>query len=63
MKDAGMRIRIEPRLRDDFLKVCHEANLPAAQVIRTFMRNFVEQKKLSNSQIQLFPEHDDKKTL
>ena len=62
MKDAGMRIRIEPHLRDEFLKICHEENLPAAHVIRTLMRNFIAHKQFPNLQFGLFPEYDNEKT-
>jgi len=49
MKDAGLRIRIEPELRDAFIQTCHESHTPAAQVLRAFMRDYVQQhkKKLS----------------
>lgn len=45
-KDAGMRIRIERELRDEFLKTCREQDRPAAQVIREFMREYIATKKL-----------------
>lgn len=41
MKDAGMRIRVEPELRERFISLCHEHNVPAAQVLRSFMREYV----------------------
>lgn len=44
-KDAGMRIRIERELRDEFLKMCREQDRPAAQVIREFMREYIAAKK------------------
>jgi antitoxin component of RelBE/YafQ-DinJ toxin-antitoxin module len=44
MKDAGMRIRVEPELRERFLNVCREQDLPAAQVLRTFMRDYIQSK-------------------
>lgn len=44
-KDAGMRIRVERELRDEFLKVCREQDRPAAQVIREFMRRYIAVKK------------------
>jgi hypothetical protein len=43
MKDAGLRIRIEPELRDAFIRTCHESHTPAAQVLRAFMRDYVNQ--------------------
>ena len=47
-KNAGMRIRLERELRDEFLKLCREQDRPAAQVIREFMREYIAAKK-SNS--------------
>lgn len=44
-KDAGMRIRVERELRDEFLKICREQDRPAAQVIREFMREYIVAKK------------------
>jgi hypothetical protein len=41
MKEAGMRIRIEPVLRDQFMAVCRSQDLPAAQVIRSFIKGYV----------------------
>jgi len=40
-KDAGLRIRVEKALRDEFLEACHRADRPAAQVLRDFMRTYV----------------------
>jgi len=42
MKDAGMRIRVEPELRRQFVNLCRENDVPAAQVLRSFMREFVQ---------------------
>jgi hypothetical protein len=41
MKDAGMRIRVEPELREAFVSACREQDLPAAQVLRGFMKEYV----------------------
>ncbi len=43
MKNAGLRIRIEPELRDAFIQTCHESHIPAAQVLRAFIRDYVTQ--------------------
>jgi Ribonuclease G/E len=43
MKDSGLRIRVQRDLRDKFLEVCRTQDKPAAQVIREFMRDYVEQ--------------------
>ena len=42
MKDVGMRIRVEPELREVFVDICKQQDVPAAQVIRSFMREFIE---------------------
>lgn len=42
MKDAGMRIRVEPELREKFVNLCRDNDVPAAQVLRSFMREFVQ---------------------
>lgn len=41
VKDAGVRIRVEKGLRDQFLDTCRRQDKPAAQVIRHFMREYV----------------------
>ena len=56
MKDAGMRIRIEPELREEFVELCRKNDVPAAQVLRAFMRDFVQShgsKKQKSSGLQL----------
>lgn len=40
-KDAGLRIRVERALREEFLEACRSDDRPAAQVIREFMRKYV----------------------
>jgi hypothetical protein len=45
MKDAGMRIRVEPELRDKFVNLCRDNDVPAAQVLRSFMREYVQGNK------------------
>ena len=40
-KDAGLRIRVERDLRDEFLEACRAQDRPAAQVLREFMRDYV----------------------
>lgn len=42
MKDVGLRIRLEPELRDEFIQTCHDKHVPAAQVLREFMRQYVQ---------------------
>lgn len=44
-KDSGLRIRVQRDLRDRFLEVCRAQDKPAAQVIREFMREYVERQE------------------
>lgn len=43
-KDSGFRIRVQRELRDRFLEVCRAQDKPAAQVLRQFMRDYVERR-------------------
>ena len=45
MKDVGLRIRIDRKLRERFLRACKAEDRPAAQVIREFMREYIEDKE------------------
>lgn len=40
-KDAGLRIRVEHSLREQFVETCRSQDKPAAQVLREFMREYV----------------------
>lgn len=42
MKDVGLRIRVQRELRDAFLAACRAQDKPAAQVLREFMRAYVQ---------------------
>lgn len=53
-KDKGLRIRVDGELRSEFLEACRAHDKPAAQVLREFMREYVQQHKAS-LQIDLFP--------
>lgn len=44
-KDAGLRIRVDRELRDAFVVTCREQNRPASQVIREFMREYIERNE------------------
>lgn len=39
--ESGLRIRVDSTLREEFLQCCHEQDLTAAQVLRSYMRDFV----------------------
>lgn len=41
-KDSGLRIRVQRELREQFLAVCQAQDKPAAQVLREFMRAYIE---------------------
>jgi hypothetical protein len=58
MKDVGLRIRVQRDLREAFLEVCRAQDKPAAQVLREFMREYVEQHEPSG----LGSAHATKKT-
>lgn len=47
-KDAGFRIRVERDLRDKFIEMCRAKDRPAAQVIRDFMRQYIEDNTAAN---------------
>ena len=51
MKDVGLRIRIQKELREQFLEACRAQDKPAAQVIREFMREFVEEHASESQQV------------
>lgn len=42
MKDVGFRIRVQKELREQFLAACKSQDKPAAQVLREFMREYVD---------------------
>ena len=46
MKDVGFRIRVQRDLRENFLEVCWAQDKPAAQVLREFMREDIEKRKV-----------------
>ena len=60
IKDAGMRLRVERRLRQQFTRACRASGLPAAQVLRQFMRSYVEQRQ--SGQSELFTSSDAKRS-
>lgn len=41
-KTSNFRIRVEPNLHEDFLDACKSEDLPAAQVLRSFMKDYVK---------------------
>ncbi len=55
VKESGLRIRVESQLREDFLRVCKNEDLTAAQVLRAFMRTYIE-RRMRGQQVDLFSE-------
>lgn len=41
MKDAGLRVRVEKELREEFVGTCRLQGRHAADVLRDFMRAYV----------------------
>lgn len=54
-KTAALRIRIEPSLHKQFITTCKAQDVKASQILRDFMRQFVEQNA-GGMQTQLFQE-------
>ena len=57
-KDVAFKIRIEENLRRAFVDVCRDEDRPAAQVVREFMREYVQKKDLKIQQ-SLFDENEN----
>jgi hypothetical protein len=53
-KDSAFRIRLDDTLRRSFLLACKQQDKSAAQVIREFMRRYVD-RRVDTSQGELFP--------
>ena len=47
MKTAGLRIRVEPNLRELFVRACQANDQSAAQVLRAYMRQYVSKNKVT----------------
>jgi antitoxin component of RelBE/YafQ-DinJ toxin-antitoxin module len=52
--EAGLRIRVDDNLRRDFIETCKSQDATASQVLRAFMRNYVEQHGAAVRQGHLF---------
>lgn len=52
-KSSALRIRIDPDLHKEFIDVCKRQDTPASQVLRQFMRSYVENYSHS-VQVELF---------
>ena len=56
MAESGLRIRLDDGLRQDFIATCKVRDTTAAQVLRGFMRTYVEEHGHEVTQRQLFSE-------
>ncbi len=45
MKESGFRVRVESTLRREFIDLCKSQDLTAAQVLRAYMRDYIERHK------------------
>lgn len=45
MKESGFRVRVESGLRREFIDLCKSQDLTAAQVLRAYMRDYIERHK------------------
>jgi hypothetical protein len=59
-KDAGMRVRVEIELREAFTQACRAQGSAASDVIRDFMRGFIE--KHQRGQKSLFVDEKTRKS-
>ena len=53
-KDVGLRIRVDEKLRKDFVSACKSQDLTASQVLRAFMRQYVNEILPTANQPDLF---------
>lgn len=45
MNDAGFRIRVDDALRAEFIAACKRRDRTAAQVLRDFMRRYIDEQE------------------
>lgn len=45
LKEAVFTMKLESDLRDEFMAAAEESHRPASQLVRDFMRNFVQQQR------------------
>jgi hypothetical protein len=45
IKDAGLRLRVERDLREEFMETCRSEGKAAAQVLREYMRDYVARNR------------------
>jgi hypothetical protein len=55
-QEVGLRIRLQDTLRRDFIETCKSRDTTAAQILRAFMRAYVDQHGVAVKQGKLFDE-------
>lgn len=58
--EVGLRIRIDEELRRDFIEACRFQDMTGAQVLRAFMRSYVEQHGSPLRQSELFTNEQER---
>ena len=46
-KDVGLRIRVDRELRNEFLDICRTQDRPASQILREYMRTYINEYRES----------------
>ena len=49
-----MRLRIEREIREEFVEVCHAEGKTAADVLRDYMRDYIERSRAAQQELDLF---------
>lgn len=55
MPESALRVRVDPKLHREFIEACRAQDQTASQVLRAFMRDYLEEYHESR-QRNLFPE-------
>jgi len=50
IKNAGLRLRVERDLREEFVETCRAEGKAAAQVLREYMRDYVARNRAAAQQ-------------
>ena len=45
MKDSVLRLRIDKKLKDKFMEKCKTLNINPSELLRTLVKNFVDENK------------------
>lgn len=61
IKDAGLRLRVEREIRQEFVEVCRGEGKTAAQVLREYIREYIARNRAA-AQRELFAEIEPRGT-